>query len=1089
MAGTKIPTSKEIIEIAENIKSVLPQVSSLVQKFNKDIKVKDAVDFSQSFPLILNTFINSLWQIDAAADLIDNNTFTRINEFVWKLTLRDKSDKPITDKDGNPLTVFTPIGSMITSISTMLNAVDMGTFIKLPVTMKMIRKTFEQAFKLMENIMDDNWQFLKKIKTDETVKTVIETEKEKKTEEQIKPGTGGIFKELSLVFKSVSDIQDTIIKMAKNALKTIASIKIFNTVLEKMKEPFKRMVNFLSIFSQEGGLIDGVRMIFDKKKAKEINSNWEIFNKTIQGVFNSFMLLGLKSIIVIIAFLPIRLAFWLMTDILIPAANKLFEKMSEKDFNKNLREATITTMIVGATLLTMAAVLYVSTQLVRLNFEDMMLGLGELILGLGLVVILLKLINQFLKPADLMKATASLAILTGAILMMVGTLWLISMIKTKYLGTAMLGLIGLSLFSVGLLFLLKFVQIGVNEVLGGWKDIAKTMITLTLSVLLMAGVLWVIDKMFKEVPIKDILVDLLILGACAGVVIGILYMVKNAQIDIQTLIAVGVMTLSIIGIAYAISLVTESVNEGMDLVAIGAFVVATMALVGMFVAVGMIIETGVGGAAIYLACAAFMAIGVATLMIASSFKIIIDAISDLVDLLKDTDSVTKALENFPTILNAFVNAITSVSIGTIMKAVVKANALAVAIGPASNAIGSMVNVIKEMADGEFEFNDPDNPGEKKTLNILEMMNSGLLDKIGENLTNLISGFATAIASIDWATCKRVMNREDFMESLADAVGPVYQLVDMVKSMAEGTVEVDGEEVNFVEWINSNQDKITLSIQTMIRGFLNAMSMGMGLKGASKFWSEFEDYMDEAEDGLDEVPKVVELLVDMSSNLLDICSSMDELLKTESFTNFSLYLGTMCNGLVGWYNEGVFSKIDDIEDVVETLVDISEDMNELSANLENLNGKSNAFDEFVNGNVRFVESVNKLDTSKANALANVFEKLADLSESLNGNFDKLAEAISDKLINTLQQLNDTISETNNSSSGIGGTLRRMVGGEQGGGILDSIANMFSSDDEDDSKEREHKEKVEELLEKLYEEIQDINDVCTEGVAVKYTSKQD
>lgn len=1088
-AEGKLPKPNEIIEIVKSMQNVIPKMTDIVSKFNKDIKVKDALQFSNTFPIVLNTFMMAFWELNNFTAIVEKKSLLDLKEFINDLLITNSSGNPLVDEKGNVITIFTPIGSMISSITAMLNAVNMGDFIKLPITLSMVKTVFNKAFKLLEEIMNDNWAFLAKIKTDQTIKKVIETEKEKTTEEISKPGTGGIFKELTVIFKSMSDVQDTIIKLASKALRTMVSVKIVDKLLENIQNPFKKIMNLLEVFTSKGGVLGRDRIIFDARAAETVEKNWKSFENTVQGVFNTFIVLGLKSVLVIIAFAPIRIALWLMTDFLIPAANKLFEKISDKNFNKNLINASLTILLIGSTLLTMATILYVSTLMVRLNFEDMFTGLGELILCFGLVTVLMLVVNTFLKPADLIKATSSIAILSGAILLMAGTLYIISIIKTGYLPDAMLGLIGLTLFSVGLLALLKFVEIGVNNVLGGWMEIMKTLVTITLAVILMSGVLWVIDRLFKEVPITDILSDLLILGVVTGSIIGMLYIIKNAQIDIRTIITIGVMTLAVLGIAGAISIVTSSIDEGKDILAVGAFVTATMALVGLFIAVGGIISTGVGATAIYLAIGTFMAIGAASLMIAGSFKIIVDAITDLVDLMDNPDRVTTALGNFPVILKSFVEAIMSVPIATILKAVVKANALALAIGPATSAIGGMVNVIKEMADGEFEFNDPNHPGEKITMNVLEMMNSGVLDKIGENLTNLIEGFATAIASIDWSVCKKVMNREDFMEDLGEAVGPVYDLVDMVKSMAEGTVEIDGEQVNFVDWINANQYKITESIQTMIMGFANALSMGMGVDAAEDWWDDvFEEYMDSAEDGLDEVPKLIKLLTGMTDGMLDICTSIDELRATSSFQDFSLYLSQMCQGLVGWYDDKLFEDIEDVEEAVDTLVDISGGMVDISENLEKLSETGDAYNKFIDGNVRFVGSINKLDTSKANALANVFGKLAELSDSLNGNFDKLAEAISDKLIGTLQQLNDTIQENSASTSGIGGQLRKMVGGaeETGGGILNSITNMFSSRNDDE--EKSHKEKIEDLLEQLLNEVGGINDACMDGINIKERFKE-
>lgn len=1078
-----LPKKEEIISMITSMNEIMPSITNVISKFNKDIKVVDAVNFSNSFPIVLNTFIAAFWELESFTSVINQKSLDNLNNFIYNLTLKDPSNKTLLDSNGNPITVFNPIGSMIGSITTMIKGVDMASFIKLPMTMKMTGKTFNAAFKMLEKVMEDNASFLAKIQTSSTVKTILEEEKRKKTEEQVKQGTGRIFLELSIVFKSLEDVQNSIINLSKKAIRTIIAVKIVDGLLEKIESPLKKIMDILNVFTKKGGVLGHERVIFDGDAAKTISNNWKTFDSTIHGIFNSFMLMGLKAIIVILAFIPIRVAFWLMTDFLIPAANKLFKKIADKNFNKNLQQTSLTLMVIGGTLLTMAVVLYVSTMIVRLNFEDIFTGLGELILCFGAVALLMWIIDKYLGPKDLIKPVLSLMVLTGALLLMAGTLYVLSVINYKYLPTAFLALTGLTLFVVGLLSILKFVKIGVNEVLGGVMDIMKTMGALALGVLLMAGVLWVIDWMFKEVPITDILADLAILALCTLSLIGILYMVKNSSVDLKTLAVMLCISASVRAIAEALSIVTESVNNGTDMIAIGIFVAATAALVGLYTFVGSIMMSGAGAAAIYAAAAAFVAIGASVLMISYSFKIIVETIGELVELLQDGDRVKEAMDQFPGLITSFVGAITAVKIADILKAVVKANLLAAAIAPASRAIGGMINVIKEMADGSFEFNDPNHPGEIVEYNVIEMFNAGLLDKIGENLTVLIKGFAESIASVDWATCKKVMNREDFMKSLGDAIGPVYQLVDMVKNMAEGTITIDDEDVNFVDWINGNSSKITKSIQSMILAFMDAMSMGMGLGNAEDWWDDvFEEYMDAAKDGLEEVPELIELIIGMSDGLLTVCGKIDELTATDSFMNFDVYLSKMCQGLVGWYDDNLFKNLDDIEKAVDQLVDITKDMVKISGNIEELDGTGEVFDKFIDGNVRFVDSINKLDTSKANALAHVFDKLASLSESLNGNFDKLADAISDKLINTLQQLNDTISESTASASGIGGQLRRMVGtgGEVGGGILDRFMDTITPGENEDNNKNE---KILDLLQSINEEIRDINNMCTDGVATK------
>jgi hypothetical protein len=121
------------------------------------------------------------------------------------------------------------------------------------------------------------------------VKTVLEEEKRKKAEEQVKQGTSGIFLELSIIFKSLEDVQNSIINLSKKAIRTIIAVKIVDGLLEKIESPLKKIMDILNVFTKKGGVLGHERVIFDDAAAKTISNNWKTFDATILGIFNSFM--------------------------------------------------------------------------------------------------------------------------------------------------------------------------------------------------------------------------------------------------------------------------------------------------------------------------------------------------------------------------------------------------------------------------------------------------------------------------------------------------------------------------------------------------------------------------------------------------------------------------------------------------------------------------------------------------------------------------------------------------------------------------------------------------------------------------------
>lgn len=63
------------------------------------------------------------------------------------------------------------------------------------------------------------------------------------------------------------------------------------------------------------------------------------------------------------------------------------------------------------------------------------------------------------------------------------------------------------------------------------------------------------------------------------------------------------------------------------------------------------------------------------------------------------------------------------------------------------------------------------------------------------------------------------------------------------------------------------------------------------------------------------------------------------------------------------------------------------------------------EKFINNNIKFLDKVNEIDTNKLKKTTNLYEQLRKFSESINGNFNLLAEALANKLIPVLEDLKE------------------------------------------------------------------------------------
>ena len=67
-------------------------------------------------------------------------------------------------------------------------------------------------------------------------------------------------------------------------------------------------------------------------------------------------------------------------------------------------------------------------------------------------------------------------------------------------------------------------------------------------------------------------------------------------------------------------------------------------------------------------------------------------------------------------------------------------------------------------------------------------------------------------------------------------------------------------------------------------------------------------------------------------------------------------------------------------------------------------------------IKFIDKANSINTDKIKSIRDMFEQIARFSESIKGNFDKLADVLSEKLVDVLANINETIGNINSNKSG-------------------------------------------------------------------------
>lgn len=84
-----------------------------------------------------------------------------------------------------------------------------------------------------------------------------------------------------------------------------------------------------------------------------------------------------------------------------------------------------------------------------------------------------------------------------------------------------------------------------------------------------------------------------------------------------------------------------------------------------------------------------------------------------------------------------------------------------------------------------------------------------------------------------------------------------------------------------------------------------------------------------------------------------------------------------------------------------------------------NNKAENLENNINNTIRFVDKIDSIKLENLEAATNMFAKMAEFSESINGNFEGLADTINEKLMPLLEELNTSLGNTSSSINNISG----------------------------------------------------------------------
>lgn len=265
-------------------------------------------------------------------------------------------------------------------------------------------------------------------------------------------------------------------------------------------------------------------------------------------------------------------------------------------------------------------------------------------------------------------------------------------------------------------------------------------------------------------------------------------------------------------------------------------------------------------------------------------------------------------------------------------------------------------------------------GKKKKMRKANKM----LNKVEKVITTL-NNIGTAISSIQEFKLTSESRKEiesnvsELFLFISSLDGEIVKFMAKTETNEDGNI-VDTEKMSKREWKQANKklskvEKVIATIQSIGDALNTIKELGFGKDkdkaGNDKVKTAIIANVTGSLESIDEIAKVI----NGKSDTINI----DET-KLNNATKIIDYIQSLNNGFKG---------------ISET------DPNKIKTNLDNY--------------VKFVEKVNTIDVSKVETTANLFKQMSKFSNSIKGDFDRLAESLSDKLLPVLTELKEIMSE--------------------------------------------------------------------------------
>jgi hypothetical protein len=611
------------------------------------------------------------------------------------------------------------------------------------------------------------------------------------------------------------------------------------------------------------------------------------------------------------------------------------------------------------------------------NFGIVSLFFVVVILGFVVVALAVKLLKE-------LEVTQSILYIAGAVFILSLTAMMLAL-TSRFIIAEWKNFGIVSLFLVGLIGAAMLLALTTRWI----KEAGKSLLSLSLSV----GILVLI--MYLLVPISylvnenwdNLLMTFALLGALVVAVIGVAFASKLIEKGVKPLILIAITML----IVSSSILILNEAGKNLSWEAFGMFAAVVGLLSGLAIGLGAL-ASGPQGILIGVGAAVLIMLGAAFMIFAVSLKTIVDSIKTLNGLNIDAEKDAEKIEAPIKVLFGVLSYANGLDKKIIRNGKRRLRVLSSSMGYISNIAEVLQNIASLRLPTKFDKNG-------KPIGFREMTEDDFTNA-SENIRTIITSIAKALSDKQ-LTENLLLLEPKAIENIGrvlSSMSGLKNIVEVVQQMAHMSVATawnkEGKPIKF-EKITEKQraDAITNAV-TLMTEFLSGISS--------------ETVINNLEDMNKKSRKALESVMSSCSGLKNLVDAVKEV---SDYDNAKIItevgkVGTFVTEYIAVYNKITGENGIESNKASKERFEIFKDFVEETKNFTSI--KSDALKANIDNFTTFVDKANSIDTNKIKTVKDMFAEMTELSKSIKGDFDKLADVLSDKLVVVLEKLQETIS---------------------------------------------------------------------------------